>query len=86
MKQICISHSSENSLSTYFIKIPESLLYICGTYGDLTEGNNDDPDLPSKDAIIQIENILEVLGIEYDNFVDNLNIVEVPSECESYIP
>ena len=35
LKQISIAHSSENGLNIYFINIPKSLLYICGTYGDL---------------------------------------------------
>lgn len=88
LQQISIAHSSKNGLNTYFINIPKSLLYICGTYGDLEEFNDEDPDLPDENSVIQIENILQILKVEYDNHVDNLYITEVPSqkEIETYIP
>lgn len=88
LQQISIAHSSENGLNIYFINIPKSLLYICGTYGNLEEFNDEDPDLPDENTVIQIENILQILKVKYDNYVDNLYITEVPSqtEIETYIP
>ena len=88
MKQLYNLEKNQHGSVLLIINIPKSLLYICGTYGNLEEFNDEDFDLPDENTVIQIENILQILKVEYDNYVDNLYITEVPSqkEIETYIP
>ena len=71
MITLIVTHSSENSLTSQLVNVQSSSsAEWCGVYGNLEKEDEDG----------RLQALVDFLGIEYDNSLDNLAVSELPDK------
>jgi hypothetical protein len=74
MITLIVVHSNSDGLTTKVVKVEDdSSAGWVGTFGNLEEDDMEDG---------RLQNLVDFLGFDYDNDVDNLQIDEMPTERE----